>query len=260
MAWVNSTRRPSARARLLAGTALAGFVALLPSPAAADCNPAAANNVVATCTGTTINQGDGAPGTSGDTNGYGTIQQTGMTVNVESGATVTGSEIGIEIRFGTVNNSGAITGNGGSGTAGINGAVPNVVNNAGATITGFDGIRTISGAAFVTNAGTITGVFNGVNATQVTTVTNLAGGTITGGVNGISAGTGIANITNSGTISGATAINASAGGGGSSVFNAGVITGTAGTAIQFGGSSNILTLAPGSTINGLVTGGANNIS
>ena len=80
----------------------------------ADCTPAAANNVTATSTGTTTNQGGGAPGTSASTTGYGTGSETGVTVNVVSGATntVTGTSAGIYLGDATVtNNAGAsITG------------------------------------------------------------------------------------------------------------------------------------------------------
>ena len=48
----------------------------------ADCTPASADNVTATCTGTTVNQGGGAPGTSAGVNGYGIGTETGVTVNV----------------------------------------------------------------------------------------------------------------------------------------------------------------------------------
>jgi len=39
--------------------------------AKADCTPAAADNVIATCSGLTNNQGSGAPGTSLGSAGYG---------------------------------------------------------------------------------------------------------------------------------------------------------------------------------------------
>src|SRR4051812_18185332 len=44
------------------GVVLAGVVTA--SVARADCTPASANNVTAVCSGTTLNQGGGAPGTS----------------------------------------------------------------------------------------------------------------------------------------------------------------------------------------------------
>ena len=105
----------------------------------ADCTPAAANNVTATCTGTTTNQGGGAPGTSVAPDGYGTGAQTGITVNVANGAvnTVNGSRYGIYVADGTV------------------------TNNTGASITGgLYGIVTNIGAANITNSGSITGTSN----------------------------------------------------------------------------------------------------
>lgn len=57
--------------------------------------------MTATCTGSTSNQGDGAPGSSAGTDGYGTGIETGVTVNVGSGASnrvtgsITGGQFGI---------------------------------------------------------------------------------------------------------------------------------------------------------------------
>jgi uncharacterized protein with beta-barrel porin domain len=101
----------------------------------ADCTPAAANNVTATCTGTTTNQGGGAPGTSAGTTGYGTGSETGVTVTVASGAanTVTGNQVGIFLGDGTV------------------------INNVGASIAGGVGIVANAGGSSVFNAGSIMG-------------------------------------------------------------------------------------------------------
>ncbi len=86
------------------GLAISG--ALIATPAWADCSPQVADGVTATCTGTTLNQGGGAPGTSGGTAGYGTGAETGVTVNVDSGAanTVTGTNNGINLGDATVIN------------------------------------------------------------------------------------------------------------------------------------------------------------
>ena len=66
--------------------AVAFAIVLLAGEAAwADCTPAAADNVTATCTGATTNQGGGGPAPTG--NGYGTGVETGVTVNVAGGAT-----------------------------------------------------------------------------------------------------------------------------------------------------------------------------
>ena len=78
--------------------AIALAIQLLADGAAwADCTPAAANGVAATCSGATINQGAGAPGTSAAINGYGSGTETGVTVNVAAGNgnTVTGNFNGI---------------------------------------------------------------------------------------------------------------------------------------------------------------------
>ncbi|MDP3076045.1 autotransporter domain-containing protein [Bradyrhizobium sp.] len=244
------------------------------SAARADCAPAAANNVTATCSGTTTNQGAGAPGTSAGTAGYGTGVQTGVTVDVAAGAgnTVTGTTFGIYLGDAAVNNNAlaSITGgntgiralsgfadvtNSGSiaGTsfAGINaGTNATVTNNATASITGGGyGIVALGGFANVTNSGSIIGTSQyGIYALTNATVTNNATGIITG----IDANAGFANVTNSGSITGGQ-YGIRAGGGGSSVFNAGTISGGI-AAIQFAGVGNTLTLALGSVITGNVLG------
>jgi hypothetical protein len=158
----------------LFGAALAGSilsVSTMPVPALAACTPAAgagtpAAGTTVTCSGTTTDQN--APA------GYGEGSQTGLTINVQPGATVTGTAgDGLLINdFNTVNNDGTIDGQGGSG---IN-AGPNltVTNSASGIIRGVDnGI--ISTSATVTNYGliTATGGF-GVGIDVVTgTVNNL---------------------------------------------------------------------------------------
>ena len=237
-----------------------GFVAALlvgaSSAASADCTPQAANGVTATCTGTTLRQGGGAPGTSASSNGYGTNAESGITVNVSAGAanTVTGNTYGIGVGDGTVS------------------------NGAGAGITGgFHGVFANLGAVDVTNSGSITGTLDtGIYARTSATVTNNAGASITGGNIGINVVIGGANVTNSGSITGTSDIGISANASatvtnnagasitgrtygifslssGSSVFNAGSISGGVG-AIWFTGARNTLTLAPGSAITGNVNG------
>jgi hypothetical protein len=71
------------------------IVLLAGGAAQASCTPASANNVTATCTGTTTNQGGGAPGTSAGTDGYGIGTETGFTVKVDNNASVTGTLAGI---------------------------------------------------------------------------------------------------------------------------------------------------------------------
>jgi uncharacterized protein with beta-barrel porin domain len=313
-------------ARYLAGPLIFSATLLASQSARADCTPASASNVTATCTGTTVNQGSGAPGTSAGDNGYGLGVETGITVNVADGATVSGTggafPTGIRVSTGTINNgvgstvigsrtgtefdsatlsnfgaitgtsqtgilvtvgatitnyaSGTITGGqyaigGGTGTTnianygaitgltawGISGTTVTVTNYAGASITG--PLWGISGSdtASVNNSGTVTGnlAFGGIGVTgnNGVTVTNNAGGSITGSLYGVHTnGTGA--VSNAGTITGASSAIVF-GSGGSSVFNAGTISATSGsTAIQFSGSGNTLTIAPGSTISGNVIG------
>lgn len=222
-------KRWGRRALLLTSSSLALFL-VSSRGALADCSPAAANNVTATCSGTTLNQGSGAPGTSADPSGsgYGTGAQTGVTVNILAGGgnTITGTNYGIYLLAATVtNNAGAsVTG----GAFGIYGGVANVTNSgsvtgtsnfgiyaftnatvtnsAGASIVGGQtGIYAQIGTANVNNSGSITGnsaITSGIYAGTDATVTNNAGGDITGGYDGIRAENGSANVTNSGTITG----------------------------------------------------------
>jgi len=176
---------------LLISTAVAAL--LMGSAAArAACDPAAADNVTAICTGTTINQGTGAPGTSLDVNGYGSVLVGNLNVTIVPGATVAGANAGINADSATVANSGTVTGD----SAGISANTVAVTNSG--TITGGDyGIR--ANTANVTNSGSITGAaFSGVYTDNTATVTNS--GSITGSDYGIRATT--ANVTNSGTIIG----------------------------------------------------------
>ena len=181
--------------------AVAFAIVLLAGEAArADCTPAAANNVIATCTGTTTNQGGGAPGTSAGSTGYGNGGATGVTVNVIGGS-LSGTIYGILVGDGTVTNNASITG---IIRDGINAQTnATVTNNAGASITG--GLSGIVANTFadVTNSGRITGTTSGFGIIAWTnaTVTNNTGASITGGY-GINAVTGFANVTNSASITG----------------------------------------------------------
>jgi hypothetical protein len=133
-----SGRRRFTARRVLAGAiarslALASGIVLFGGEAAwADCTPASANNVTATCTGTTINQGGGAPGTSAGADGYGIGNETGVAVNA-TGTSLSGTNNGVSL-----------------GDA-------MVTNDAGASIAGgLNGISTATGFANVTNSGSIT--------------------------------------------------------------------------------------------------------
>jgi uncharacterized protein with beta-barrel porin domain len=151
-------------------------------PAWADCTPASANNVTAICTGTTVNQGSGAPGTSAGTNGYGSGVETGITVNVADGTTVSGTggafPTGILVSTGTINN--------GVGSTVI--GTRTGINFDSATLTNFGAITGTSQTGILINVGA--------------TITNYASGTITGGQYAIGGGTGTTNIANYGAITG----------------------------------------------------------
>src|ERR1700754_2351561 len=84
-----------AAATLFAGT-LASNVVL------AACDPPAGDNVTATCSGTTVNQNG--------TIGYGGILFNNLNVTVTLGSSVTGTNYGVGLRTGPVQNSGTIAG------------------------------------------------------------------------------------------------------------------------------------------------------
>src|SRR5215471_3688507 len=96
-----------ARSNLLCG--VAGAVTFLVAPLAvvertqAACAPPTstatpANNTTVTCTGTTTN--------ANPPNGWGTGVETGDTINVQAGATVSGTSAGISVNDATINNQG----------------------------------------------------------------------------------------------------------------------------------------------------------
>jgi outer membrane autotransporter protein len=91
------------------------------------------NNTTVTCSGTTTNQND--------PNGWGTGAETGDTINVQTGATVTGTAAGINVNDGTVNNGDAVS-SGGAISATATGGI--AINAGGAVTVGNfgDGITT----------------------------------------------------------------------------------------------------------------------
>ncbi len=98
---------------------LLGAAAFAPSEAFALCAPSSASsNVTVTCSGATLNQG-----TEINT-GYGSGLQNGLTLNVQTAASVTGTSIGIDVGSNnTITNLGTVTtaGSGGIGDVfGIN--------------------------------------------------------------------------------------------------------------------------------------------
>jgi uncharacterized protein with beta-barrel porin domain len=188
---------PSVRRLAIVPAVLGGLCgALLPaSESRAACAPATGDNITVTCTGTTTDQGPGI------NTGYGGGNQNGVTVNVQSGASVIGTSTGIDLNSNnTVNNSGTITTNGSGGIGdvfGINTNGPLTVTNSG-TIGRIDpghtdlaGINTSGTGLVVTN--TSTGVIQGSLAIQaagtpsVMTVVNsgLISGLVGGGGTGI---------------------------------------------------------------------------
>ncbi|WP_247507929.1 autotransporter outer membrane beta-barrel domain-containing protein [Bradyrhizobium sp. 1] len=248
--------------------------------ARADCTPQAAgqSSLVATCTGTTTNQGGGAPGTSAGANGYGTAAENAI-VTVESGATVSGTAPnarGIYLGQGTVinraggtitgdqaaiatggtndlniQNSGIIQGNG----FGIDGlGQTTVTNNAGGAITGT--AYGVSGTTLILeNYGTITGTnYGGAAGFLASTITNYAGGTITGSSYGVTVNQ-AGNIGNYGTITGVGPfVQAAIGVGANSLINnfaGGIISSSAQAAIRVGADSAIYNSG---TISGFVYG------
>ena len=157
-----------------------------------------------TCSGATAGQNG--------TTGYGVPQDRRNTINVQTGASVTGTGIGIVATGSgsftdatTINNSGTISG--GNGVQGFSGIVN---NNSGATISGttLTGVLILSQGT-VSNLGSISGTARGVDV-QNGVVTNGSGATISGGTIGViiqddGPQTGSnAIITNAGTITGGT--------------------------------------------------------
>jgi outer membrane autotransporter protein len=229
--------------------------------------------------------------------GYGTFSNNGLTVNVLSGATVTGTgSLAQGIALGnqntvTVEANAEVRGN----TAGISLGEGSTVNNRG-TVAGAFGIISTSPSLRVLNSGLIEGRLSHTspggstltldNTGTITGRVEMIGGTVANSgtlSSGIRAGSqqptpGVATIsnfagatsgpittqlgtvldlTNAGTVSGLLAVSLEDRG---TIVNSGTFTGTGGTAIRFAdlpaGQTNLLTLLPGSVINGNVVGGA----
>jgi uncharacterized protein with beta-barrel porin domain len=224
------------RHALMLALALASFAATERAQAQ-NCSPAttAANPLVGqtvTCILTTTNQNG--------TTGFGLPQDSGNIINVQPGATVTGTDIGIQVSAigrtddgtaDTVNNFGAI-----SGATGINGFTAILNNNPGAIISGTNGQGILlDGTALVTNSGGISGTTVGIEIENAD-ITNTSTGFISGGTVGVQ-------ITQSGAPEG----NAIA-----TLSNAGTITGVAGGVLFSGqnGAAGQLTNSDGITATG----------
>lgn len=252
------------------------------SQADAACSPnAPVNNSSIVCSGVTSGQNGSA--------GYGTNADSGNTITVQSGASVTGTSFGLILRSGAVDNFGGVfgapsnptsigihansitltnfgtvsggtsgtgivasaidVGNSGNiqgGTTGINAAAASVSNSG--VITGrTTGIRAID--ADVSNSGNINGAAFGIFATGSASINNS--GNIAAGAAGAAIAANTANVANSGAILGAVGISAQLA---SNIFNSGTVVGVQGTAINFLGAGNTLTLGPGSRIEGTAHG------
>ena len=213
------------------GLAIVSFAAS--ERAAAQCAPESpVNNATVTCTGATRNQNR--------PDGYGTATDTGNTINVLSGASVTGDRFGLIFDSGTVKNSGTISGGFGASAIVANRAT---IDNFGTISAGTLGTGISASVATVTNfrSGTISAEDGGIGI-EVSNATVDNFGRILADGTGILAGT--ATVTNfrSGTISGGTGILAF---GPSTIVNAGAIIGLDGTAIELRANADTLTLLPG---------------
>jgi len=127
------------------------------------------------------------------------------------------------------------------------------------------GVSAFSGN--ISSTGSITASQDGIRIENLSTFTgNISnGGTIAGSAgvahfNGVtlSVSTFIGTLTNTGTISGFVGIRAATTPG-LGIFDSGVVNGIGGTAIQFGGGVNTLTLGSGFAINGNVLGSGNDV-
>jgi autotransporter passenger strand-loop-strand repeat protein len=212
------------------------------------------------------------------------LVSSGGDVTVASGGSVTsaGNAITGSGGPGVVINSGTISGMGTDGVGVYLHAGGFITNAADGSITGADiGIIVLGNAGTVVNSGTISAsrfqlLAGGVEMAAGGTVTNAASASIIGGPIGVDIAGGPATVDNAGTILalssgigvgldafghvdnyasasivGSMGINLVSGG---SVFNGGTITGSGGTAIYFGGSSNLLAAYPGAVFNGVVIG------
>ena len=221
-------------------------------------------NSTVTCTGVTINQNTAL----GFNIGYGTFNETGNTIDVQTTASVTGDSFGLGLADGnTVNNSGLVTGGSVgvvtttgstvtinnltssstiSGPTGEGFDVTNVVLSNAGTVTGqFDGILATGSVSLADNTGLITGTDSNSSGIKANTVSGNNAGTISGAV-GIDTVTGSdVNLTsNSGTIQGNSSFAITTGGNVVIGANSGSIVGV-GRAIDAGGSANVTNASAG---------------
>jgi uncharacterized protein with beta-barrel porin domain len=249
---VGSNRALGARGVSIATLILAAASLLTPENANAACAPAAgagapASGTTVTCSGVTTNQN--AP------NGYGDGSQNGLTINVQTGATVTSnltSGAGISINSNnTINNSGTISTTGANGlilnnAQNLNNGIKSIgdltLTNSGAVVGRSAAIVVgagLTGNATINNSGTITGLpdpgsipgFGGStfldrNAGNAIEVAGTLALSNSGTVTGLLSGESNLNITNSGTIQGSVGAQSNAlvnGPRGATIVNSGLI-------------------------------------
>jgi hypothetical protein len=259
-----------------------GAAVLWPSAAWAACTPATGSNITVTCSGTTFNQGPEI------NTGYGDSTQDGLTLNVQSAASVTGSfpgpegppftgANGISVANGntiTLQSSAQVTGMSANGANGILATDGNTITlQSSATVTGTSTGISLGANNTVNNAGTITtagiggvGDVYGINASGALTVINS--GTIgrldipdnifdEAGING----NGGLSVTNNagGVIQGSYGITGV--GVGNVIVNSGLINaiGGGGSGIDFSGDPNSMLSVTNNT-SGTITGDAYGIN
>ena len=184
--------------------AIGGTVSMA-TPAQAACTPGAvdattpAPGTTVTCTGNTVNQNVDA--------GYGTGNQTGITINVGDGASVESvGRIGIWVGDAVIRNGlgASVLGR----TNGIDAATGSLAVTNYGSITGTNGvgISASAGAASVINSGTISSTNGtGITASSNVTLTNQAGGAVRGAVDGVVSTAGAITVDNAGNITGTNA-------------------------------------------------------
>ena len=144
------------------------------------------------------------------------------TVDVTNTGAISGAEIAIATGGATIRNAGTISGTGVNST-GITASAA-IVTNRGSISAAFNGIQ-VTGASTIDNAGAIFGGHNGIDGSTALSVNNRSGGSIIGGAAGSAIVAGSANVinANTGNISGGfNGIQATAA---ATVDNAGAISG-----------------------------------